>query len=367
MDATKRPNLNQPQINKQTATPSSRGADSTNHLAKLLNPLLLDAIEACVQGLPKLPSRFALGLSGGPDSAVLAIHAQHWAKRKGVALHAFHIHHGLQAPADRWQAQSHDLARRLQIPCHSIRVHVDTKSGRGIEAAARQARYRGLQLLADRFAIPHIFLAHHLDDQAETVLLQLLRGSGPDGLAAMSSQSQRDGCVFLRPFLEIERTILLDFVQQYQQLSAWQAVDDPSNRDDRYTRSAFRERLRPHLDQRWPAWRRILGRHARLSQDTAELLNEVARDDFSALCPSSDKSSFSLALWRQLSEARQALVLRYWLGLQGLRMPTTARLNELMRQMRQLHALGYDRQMRVRHDGVDIVCIKGRVKLSQKS
>src|SRR5699024_10664819 len=158
------------------------------------------------------------------------------------------------------------------------------------------------------------------DDQAETVLLQLLRGAGPTGLSAMADQTRRDGLVFLRPWLAIERAKILLFARKYAEITGWQAVNDPSNYADQYTRSALRERLRPHPDKRWPSRRKILGRHAQLSQETAQILQEVANEDFARLSPSADNRQFSLAAWRKLSKPRQALVLRYWFSLHGLRM-----------------------------------------------
>ena len=137
---------------------------------------------------------------------------------------------------------------------------------------------------------------------------------------------------------------------------------DPTNADDRYTRSALRERLVPALDERWPAWRSVLARHARLSAQTNAILDEVAEEDFLKLEPSASGDSFSLRCWRALSPARQALVLRHWLAGQGMQMPTERRLNELMRQLRGLHALGHDRNMRFRHGASWITCVKGRVR-----
>ena len=119
----------------------------------------------------------------------------------------------------------------------------------------------------------------------------------------------------------------------------------------------------PELDERWPAWRANVVRHARQSAQAREILQEVALNDFDTLEPSADKTSFALARWRALSPARQSHVLRYWLQFHGLPMPSEARLNELIKQLRNLHALGHDRHMRLRHAGHIISCEKGRVCL----
>lgn len=313
---------------------------------------------------PAPPLRIAVALSAGADSAMLAVHAaiaaQHY---QDIELHCFHIHHGLQAAADDWARHAHRLARGLDLACHSLGVAVAVDSGKGVEAAARDARYAGLKTLASFTGIQHILLAHHRDDQTETVLIRLLRGSGPTGLAAMAAVSQRDGLVYVRPWLEVDRAQIIDSARQYAAVSAWHPVDDPTNLEDAYTRGAVRRRLTPVLNERWPAWRSILLRHARQARELAELLDEVAAEDFARLDANADGSDFSLAAWRELGPQRQVLVLRYWLALHGLRAPTDARMRELCRQLRGLHALGHDRSMRLKHDGRWIVCQRGRVAL----
>ncbi len=294
---------------------------------------------------------------------MLAVHAAKYARSRQVELHFLHVHHGLQAGADQWQAHVHDLAHRLNVPCHSLRVRVDQSGGDGMESAARTARYQALASLAAPLGVTHILLAHHQDDQAETVLLRLLRGAGPEGLGAMAPMRVRDGLVYLRPWLEVARSEILRLAGQFGELTGWHPVCDPTNSDDRYTRAAVRERLAPVLDDRWPGWQANLVRHAGLSREMALVLDEVASNDFKQLEPAADAGSFSLRKWRELPEHRQALLLRYWLALQGQRMPTQARLQDLMRQLRHLHAMGHDRQMQVKHGDRYIRCIKGRIIL----
>jgi len=335
--------------------------------ADKLNRAIADCLaQSCSDGI----GRIAVAVSGGLDSTVLAVHTADFARRQHLTLHVFHIHHGLQAQADHWQAQVHNLALCLDLPCHSLRVTVPQDSGLGLEAAARQVRYEGLAQLARHVGVRHVLLAHHCDDQAETVLLRLLRGTGPQGLAAMRPVSQRNGLILLRPFLEIDRQTLQQAYVQWQRVNhyahgGWQIAQDPGNIDARHARSALRTQLAPALDARWPAWRTNLARHARLSAEVNDVLAQVAAQDFAALAPSPDKLSFSLSAWRTLSSARQALVLRYWLSLHKLMMPTQARLNNLLRQLRGLHALGHDRHMRVHHERGWIVCQRGRVRLER--
>src|SRR3546814_1173227 len=232
-----------------------------------------------------------------------------------------------------------------------------------MEAAARDARYAAFRQLADQCGVQAVLLAHHRNDQAETVLLRLLRGAGPTGLAAMAPVMQRQGLTYLRPWLGVDRERILSAARDYTRLTGWEPVHDPTNRDDKYTRAAVRERLVPDLDERLPGWQATLLRHARLSAQARDVLDEVAAQVMSGLDCSADGLSFSLQAWRLLAPARQALVLRYWLARQGLRMPTQARLDDIMRQLRGLHALGHDRGMRVKHGAVWVRCKAGRVFL----
>jgi len=368
-----------------------------------------DSLErALADGLAHLArtgvGRIGVAVSGGLDSTVLAVYAAAWARSHGVALHCLHINHGLQTMADQWQAQVHDLALALTtsqsaslaargrikrgsccmepkapqtcggeattarsgfftVPCHSLRVAVVQGQGLGLEAAARAARYDGLAQLAQHVGVRHVLLAHHRDDQAETVLLRLLRGSGSQGLAAMRAVSQHHDLVLLRPLLDVDRRTLEQAFARWQGVHRWQAAQDPSNTDVRHTRSALRKHLVPALDARWPAWRSTLARHAQLNAQTNEILREVVEQDFARLAPAQDGASFDLAAWRLLSPARQALALRHWLFLHGLPAPSEARLRDVLRQLRGLHALGHDRHLRVRHDRAWIVCVRGRVGL----
>lgn len=337
--------------------------------AELARAELTGPISLALANLPKSVESVAVAVSGGADSAMLAVHAAAVAatatttavRGKCPQLHVFHVHHGLQQVSGQWQAHVHDLALALRLPCHSLCVQVGATAKTGIEAAARDARYAAFAQLAAQTGVQAILLAHHRNDQAETVLLRLLRGAGPTGLAAMAPAMQRNGLLFLRPWLNVARARILAAAQGYALETGWAPVDDPTNHDDHYTRAAVRNRLVPELDARWPGWQGTLLRHARLSAQSREVLDEVAAQDLAGLDCADHGSSFSLAAWRLLSPARQALALRYWLAQQGLRMPTQARLDDIMRQLRGLHAMGHDRNMQVKHGAVWVGCRKGRV------
>jgi tRNA(Ile)-lysidine synthase len=331
---------------------------STGSDAELTVPL-----RQTLAGLPADARAIGVAVSGGADSAMLAVHAAALADGAAWSLHLLHVHHGLFQAADAWADTVQALGDTLNLPVHILRVQVPADAGKGIEAAARLARYAALSEAAAMLGLRHILLAHHRDDQAETVLLRLLRGAGPAGLAAMAPRVERDGVVYLRPWLDVPRARVRAAADIYAASHGWQPVQDPSNADPRYTRAALRTMLVPALDARWPGWQGILARHARLADEAARILDEVARDDLAGLDPSARGDSFALALWRQLSPPRQAQVLRHWLSLHGARMPTEARLAELMKQLRQLHSLGHDRQMIWRQDGRSVRCVRGRVRI----
>lgn len=330
------------------------------------SPDLTEVLRGIWQGAAGPVTRLAVATSGGADSAMLAAHTAAIARIQNTDLILFHVHHGLQAAADGWADHVQSLGRILNVPVATAHAQVDANTGLGIEAAARDARYASLTQLAQQHTVEHVLLAHHQNDQAETVLLRLLRGTGPEGMAAMAPRMLRDGITYHRPWLNQSRTRILQAAESFAQQHDWHAVQDPTNADPRYTRAAVRELLTPILDTRWPGWQSRLASHARLAAETSTILDEVAQNDLSTLEPDPEGHSFSLALWRDLPTARQSSVLRYWLHQNGARMPTEARLAELLRQLRQLHSLGHDRQMMLVHGPHVIRCHRGRVEIQLK-
>ncbi len=331
------------------------------------SPEQSDALHVAIaQSLEKLPSTasVAIALSGGIDSVALSLVAKEVCARTGHTLHFFHVHHGLYAEADAWAAHLQTFAHDLGVPLSTGRVAVAQDSGLGIEAAARQARYAALAEMAHANRVTAILLAHHRQDQAETVLLRLLRGAGVLGLGGMQPDVVRGELRLLRPWLDVDRDALVALTGAYAQRSGWHPIQDPSNSDVHFARGALRSELVPVLDRRWPAWRQTVTRHARQAQEVSEILDEVAAGDWQTLDPDLEGMSFSLQRWRGLSEPRQALVLRFWLNRRGVAMPGERRLAELMRQLRQLHALGHDRELLWQHGTCRVQCLRGRVSLS---
>ena len=247
------------------------------------------AVRGALAGLQG--KRILVGLSGGVDSVVL-LHAL-VAERAAVrfAVRAAHIHHGLSPNADRWARFCRRLCKRLGVSLTVRRVRV-LKAGAGVEAAARAARYGALRKLS--FDV--LALAHQLDDQAETVLMSLLRGAGPRGASGMRSRATFDRRVLLRPLLEVPREAIVAYAREHD--LRW--VDDESNLSDAYARNFIRLRIAPLLAARYPRWREALARAAR----------HFARADADA-----------------------AVALREFLATQGLRAPSEAKLVEMLRQL----------------------------------
>jgi tRNA(Ile)-lysidine synthase len=324
---------------------------------------LFALLKAALSALtPQAP--VAVALSGGADSVALAlIAAEHCAHTKRP-LYFFHVHHGLMSQADAWVTHLQNFSQELNIPLQVRHVQVDLAAGLGVEGAARDARYTALAQLCLEHDVAALLLAHHRQDQAETVLLRLLRGTGVSGLAAMQAEVQRGGMRLLRPWLDVDRAELLAVADAHAQRAGWAAVQDPSNTDPKYARGALRSALVPVLNTYFPAWCQTLVRHAKQAGEANEVLSEVAALDLAALDVKPEDQSFSLLAWRSLSAARQALVVRHWLQEQGVAMPGERRLADLLRQLRQLHALGHDRELLWQHGSVAVRCKQGRVVLS---
>ncbi len=274
------------------------------------------------------------------DSVAL-LHLLHsLAPRFEWRLSALHVHHGISRNADAWAEFCSGLCARHNIP---LRIeHVDIaplRDEHGIEAAARKLRHAAFASQACDF----VALAHHADDQAETLMLQLLRGAGIKGVAAMPVLSNVEGPVLsevegpmlksagartpvLRPLLDIPRSKLLEYAKR----EGLQWVEDESNADDSYPRNFLRHRLFPMLEQRFPAYRNTLTRSAQHFAEANELLDELARHDMQG---SAGEAALEIALLRKLSRSRSKNLLRFWLHLQGAPMPQTVELGEMLRQL----------------------------------
>jgi tRNA(Ile)-lysidine synthase len=272
---------------------------------------------------PALP--LAVGFSGGADStALLAACAARWPGQ----IEAFHVHHGLQAPADQFEHHCAAVCEQLGV---SLRVHrIDARHapGESPEDAARRARYASFKALAQagyaQCAIKTIALGQHADDQAETVLLALSRGAGLAGLAAMSAVMERDGLCYHRPLLAVPAREIRSWLTA--QGLRW--VEDPSNTDPRYLRNRIRAGLLPALEAVFPQFRTTFARSARHAAQAQELLVESAQQDLTAV-----GNPPAIRALQALSRARQANVLRHWLLQAHGCTPSAAQLDELLDQV----------------------------------
>jgi tRNA(Ile)-lysidine synthase len=286
---------------------------------------LTDAVAARLAPLLPQHSHILVGLSGGMDSVVL-LHLLHTlAPRFEWQLSAIHVHHGISSNADAWSDFCTALCAGLAIPLHVEHVNITSlRAEHGMEAAARKLRLAAFA----RQNCDCVALAHHADDQAETLLLQLLRGAGVKGVAAMPyfKTATTSAPATIRPFLNIPHGRLLEYAEQH----SLQWVEDESNADDRYPRNYLRHCLLPCLETKFPAYRDTLIRSAQHFAETAELLDELALQDSQGLDLS---DALDISRLRSLSNIRAKNLLRFFLHVQGAPMPQTAQLEEVLRQL----------------------------------
>jgi tRNA(Ile)-lysidine synthase len=276
----------------------------------------------------------AVAYSGGLDSSVLLELAADACRERGLALQAFHIHHGLSPNADQWLAHCEQRAASLGVRFEAIRISVQDAERHGVEQAARLARYDALGQLCRRHQVKLLLTAHHQDDQAETVLLQLFRGAGLRGLGGMADADDAhallgQGLCLGRPLLDCSRAELEEVARVLQIAH----IVDESNADTRYRRNAVRHEIVPAIRQSFPAFAETLARGSRHWQAAQRLLDELAEID-DARCGEGD--ALRLDRVAQLSADRIDNLLRYWLASQGAAQPpSTAQLTELRMQLLQ--------------------------------
>jgi len=284
---------------------------------------------------PHLP--VAVALSGGADStALLTACTGRWPGQ----VRAVHVHHGLQAAADDFESFCRQLCERLQVPLAIARVDARAAPGQSPEDAARRARY---QALADAVQqhwpdVRDVALAQHADDQMETVLIALSRGSGLPGLAGMPAHWEQQGLHWHRPFLAVAGEDLRQWLRQRGQ--GW--IEDPSNQDERFTRNRIRARVLPALDAALPGFRDTLARSAAHAARAQALIDEIAAEDLARVGVPPQ-----LALVQSLSRARQAEVLRCWLRQHHQTTPSTAQLSELLDQIEACRTRGHKLHLKV--------------------
>jgi tRNA(Ile)-lysidine synthase len=262
------------------------------------------------------PAPLAVGLSGGIDSVVL-LHLLKCEAKPHVRLSAVHVHHGLSANADAWAAFCRRLCKAWKVPLVVKKVRV-ARAGEGLEAAARRARYA---VFAAQKA--DIALAHTLDDQAETVLMNLLRGAGVRGASGMPAAASFHGRKLFRPILSNTRS----WVERYARQNGLEWIEDESNADESLTRNFLRRRVGPLLAERYPRWKESLARAA----------GHFARRG-----------------------AGEEALLRQALAGQGLRAPSAAKLAEMLKQLR-----GAGARTLIEHEGVRVRKYRGKILIEE--
>jgi tRNA(Ile)-lysidine synthase len=290
---------------------------------------------------------WCVALSGGVDSTAL-LHAVVKLSKEfsGNTVRAVHVNHHLHADADTWASACQSLCDGMGVPVICCDVTVATTGSDGTEAAARKVRYEALiGLLGDGEIL---LTAHHRDDQVETLLLRLLRGAGPHGLASIESRRSCGRGWLVRPLLDIGRGALETYARE-QQLE-W--IEDPANIDTAFDRNFLRHRILPALRERWPGLGETLPRAVRLSAEASRMLDELAELDLSGTGNGAGHDdAVSIEVLEKLSSARQRNLVRYWLRRRGLTPPAEAKLRD---GLRQLLTAGPDRMPMVKWGGVQM-------------
>ncbi|MHA2938655.1 tRNA lysidine(34) synthetase TilS [Vibrio sp. RC27] len=283
--------------------------------------MLLGEVESILQPYLKEPRQIVLALSGGIDSRVLLDVLIQLRHQTPFLLKAVHVHHGLSQNADDWAEQCKGWCEKHDVDFALERVTLDCDSGNSIESMARTARYEALEKHLQPQGI--LLTAQHNDDQVETFLLALKRGSGPKGLSAMALARPFQQGFLVRPLLKSRRFL----IEQYAEEHGLTWVEDESNQDTRFDRNFIRHQVAPVLSQRWPHFPSAIQRSAELCAQQERLLDELLEERLNtSLAPDMSLSITSLNF---MSEDVRYRVLRMWLSKFDVLMPSQVRLKLL--------------------------------------
>lgn len=269
--------------------------------------------------------RFYVAYSGGLDSHALLHCCASIAQLKDK-LTAVYVHHGLQVEAEVWAGHCEKTAKDLGVEFLTLRVNAKAEPGESPEEAARNARYAALKSLIDVGDV--LLLAQHREDQLETVLLQLFRGSGLRGLSGMPVQQAFGSGVMLRPLLNTPKQAICDYAATHQ--LSW--VEDPSNQSNDYDRNFLRNAVVPLLKQRWTAIDKTAARSAKHCADAQVLVEEVADELFGAVFNPADQTLYISRLTEHLHHPQQ-LIIRHWFRHLGLKMPAQAFVDRILNEV----------------------------------
>ncbi|MBS0856079.1 MULTISPECIES: tRNA lysidine(34) synthetase TilS [Tatumella] len=265
-----------------------------------------------------------VAFSGGLDSAVLLHAVAGLRHQQNIRVRAVHIHHGLSHYADDWVTHCRQFCRSLDIPLRVEYVQLDTRA-LGTEASARQARYGVFSRLLNPGEA--LLTAHHQDDQCETLLLALKRGSGPAGLAAMPAVMPFSCGSILRPLLSCSRRQLAGYAEQHD--LRW--IEDDSNDDPAYDRNFLRLEILPLLTRRWPHFPSAVSRSAGLCGEQEALLDELLQDELAGLI--TPQQAIPVAPLTDISPLKRAAILRRWLACCGALMPSRSQLARIWQEV----------------------------------
>lgn len=270
------------------------------------------------------PPALCVAFSGGPDSTALLHALAQLPEARAHGLHALHVDHGLHADSAKWTEHCRAFCASLDIPLHDVHVSVEDSRGEGIEAAARRARHAAFaEALRDG---EWLVLAHHRDDQIETVLLKLLRGAGPDGLGGMRALRPLAHGFLWRPLLDVPRTALHDYVAEH----GLPCIDDPANADPRFMRNVLRNDLLPQIARHWPHADAAILHAAQRCQAAADFISGEAVAALASIRHAD--ASLDASGWLALPDALRAPALDAWLHARGLPAPPDSARAELARQ-----------------------------------
>jgi tRNA(Ile)-lysidine synthase len=300
------------------------------------------------------PTQLAVAFSGGLDSTVL-LHATIKAHGK-KNVHAFHVHHGIQKEADQWQTHCKAVAKKLG--CHFDTRNVKLNKQSNIESQARNLRYEALTQMCQAHKIQDLLLAHHLDDQAETVLIQLMRGAGLPGLSAMPQVKSNELIHLWRPFLNMRRKDLEIYAKEHQ--LTW--IEDPSNQDESYRRNAVRKSILPSLEKFQKGAIENLARSAKHLGEAQGLLNQLADIDLGLIESKEGLSKTNLIRLYKTSQARATNALRRWLSKNSLAYPSEERLTAWWSELTQARL---DSKLQWDHDQCVIRLWRGHLSITQ--
>ncbi|MGH1373305.1 MAG: tRNA lysidine(34) synthetase TilS [Cellvibrionaceae bacterium] len=282
---------------------------------------LLDTLRQFVDRQPQV-KRWVVAYSGGLDSSVLLYGMAQLSL--SAPLVAVHVNHGLSPKADDWQRHCEDFCRQLNVEIQGHSVLVERR-GRGLEDAARAARYQVFETFMS--AETGLLLAHHRNDQAETLMLRLMRGSGTRGLSAMAAERALGDGTLYRPLLDLDRQVL------WQQAKDWNLswIEDESNSDTEFDRNFLRSQVLPALVERWPNLTEQWAQSAAWCREADSLVSEVAVEDLSLAAPRSERlgKSLDLSAMASLSVYRRGNLLRLWFEQLGVSAPDKNLLNAI--------------------------------------